>query len=116
MAAALKVLGKRKGRRIAVLGDMLELGDVTWAEHYKIGRVAAEYADVVYAYGPNASRVTDGAVTGGMNPALARIFDTHEDMAAALRKLAKPGDVLLFKGSRGMHLEKVLEAFLKEEK
>ena len=116
MAAALKVLGKRKGRRIAVLGDMLELGDVKWAEHYRVGRIAAENADAVYAYGPNANRVTGGAITGGMDPAVARIFDTHEEMAAALKRLAKPGDVLLFKGSRGMHLEKVLEAFLKEEK
>ena len=113
MAAALKVLGKRKGRRIAVLGDMLELGDVKWAEHYRVGRIAAENADVVYAYGPNANRVIGGAITGGMDPAVARIFDTHEEMAAALKRLAKPGDVLLFKGSRGMHLEKVLEAFLK---
>ena len=116
MAAALKVLGKRTGRRIAVLGDMLELGDVTWAEHYKIGRIAAENADAVYAYGANANRVTGGAITGGISPTLARIFNTHEEMAAALKRLAKPGDVLLFKASRGMHLEKVLEAFLKEEK
>ncbi len=116
MAAALKVLGNRKGRRIAVLGDMLELGGVTWAEHFKIGRIAAENADVVYAFGPNAYRVTGGAITGGMNPAFAKSFDSHEQMAAALKRLAKPGDVLLFKGSRGMHLEKVLEAFLKEEK
>ena len=116
MAAALKVLGKRKGRRIAVLGDMLELGDVKWAEHYRVGRIAAENADVVYAYGPNANRVTGGAITGGMDPSVARNFDTHAEMAAALKRLARPGDVLLFKGSRGMHLEKVLEAFLKQEK
>ena len=116
MAAALKVLGKRTGRRIAVLGDMLELGDVTWAEHYKIGRIAAENADAVYAYGPNANRVIGGAITGGMNPAVARFFDSHEKMAEALKRAAKPGDTLLFKASRGMHLEKVLEAFLKDEK
>ena len=116
MAAALKVLGKRTGRRIAVLGDMLELGDVTWAEHYKIGRIAAENADAVCAYGPNANRVIGGAITGGINPALAQYFDSHENMAATLKRLAKPGDTLLFKASRGMHLEKVLEAFLMEEK
>ena len=113
---ALKVLGKRTGRRIAVLGDMLELGDVKWAEHYKIGRIAAENADAVFAYGPNANRVTGGAITGGMSPNLARTFETHEEMATALKRFAKPGDVYLFKASRGMHLEKVLEAFLKEEK
>ena len=116
MAAALKVLGKRSGRRIAVLGDMLELGEVKWAEHYKIGRIAAENADAVFAYGPNAKRVTGGAITGGMDPSVVRGFQTHEEMAAALKRFAKPGDVYLFKASRGMHLEKVLEAFLKEEK
>ena len=116
MAAALKVLGKRKGRRIAVLGDMLELGDVTWAEHFRIGRIAAENADVVFAYGPNSDRVSGGAITGGMNPAVARHFGTHEETAAALKRLAKPGDVFLFKGSRGMHMEQILAMFLKDEK
>ena len=116
MAAALKVLGKRTGRRIAVLGDMLELGDVKLAEHYKVGRIAAENADAVLAYGPNAYRIVGGAVTGGMSQNMALKFDTHEAMAAALKRMAKPGDVFLFKASRGMHLEKVLEAFLKEEK
>ena len=116
MAAALKVLGRRTGRRIAVLGEMLELGEVALAEHFRIGRIAAENADVVYAYGPNADRVTGGAVTGGMNTANVRRFETHEEMAKALVRLAKPGDVYLFKGSRGMHMERVLELFLKAEK
>ena len=116
MAAALKVLGKRSGRRIAVLGDMLELGDVTLAEHFKVGRIAAERAEVVYAYGPNADHVVSGAITGGMNPMRARCFDTHEALAAELSRIAKPGDVFLFKGSRGMHMERIVEMFLKDEK
>ena len=116
MAAALKVLGKRSGRRIAVLGDMLELGDVTLAEHFKVGRIAAERAEVVFAYGPNAERVVSGAITGGMNPMRARCFDTHEALAAELKRVAKPGDVFLFKGSRGMHMERIVEMFLKDEK
>ena len=116
MAAALKVLGKRSGRRIAVLGDMLELGDVTWAEHFKVGRIAAENADVIYAYGPNGNRVSSGAITGGIKPIYACHFNTHEEMASALKRLARPGDVYLFKGSRGMHMERVIELFLNEEK
>ena len=116
MAAALKVLGKRKGRRIAVLGDMLELGDVSSAEHYRIGRIAAENAEVVYAYGPSAHTIVVGAITGGMHQNLARGFTTHEEIAAALKRLSKPGDVYLFKGSRGMHMERILEMFLKDEK
>ena len=116
MAAALAVLGKRSGRRIAVLGDMLELGDCAWAEHYRIGRIAAENAEVIFAYGPNAGRVVGGAITGGKGTNAARDFETHEALAAALKSLCKPGDVLLFKGSRGMRMENALELFLKEEK
>ena len=116
MAAALGVLGKRPGRRIAVLGDMLELGDCAQAEHYKVGRIAAEKADIVFAFGPHAGRVMDGTITGGMAENLCRVFDDRQAMAAALKRTAKPGDVILFKGSHGMHLEQVLEAFLKEEK
>ena len=116
MAAALLVLGRKKGRRIAVLGDMLELGDCSWAEHYRIGRIAAENTDLIFAYGPTSGRVVGGAITGGMDPQKARSFETHADMARALKAAARPGDVLLFKGSHGMHMEKVLEMFLKEEK
>ena len=116
MAAALGVLGKRPGRRIAVLGDMLELGDCAQAEHYKVGRIAAEKADIVFAFGPHAGRVMDGTITGGMAENLCRVFDDRQAMAAALKRTAKPGDVILSKGSHGMHLEQVLEAFLKEEK
>ena len=55
-------------------------------------------------------------MTGGMTAARARDFETHEELVGALKSVARPGDVLLFKGSRGMHMEKVLEQFLKEEK
>ena len=116
MAAALGVLGNRSGRRIAVLGDMLELGDCSQAEHYKVGRIAAEKADLVFAYGPYAGRVMDGLITGGMSETKGRAFEDREEMAAALIRAAKPGDVILFKASHGMHLELVLEAFLKAEK
>ena len=116
MAAALGVLGNRPGRRIAVLGDMLELGDCAQAEHYKVGRIAAEKADMVFAYGPYAGRVIDGTITGGMPDTMGRAFEDREELVKALKRAAKPGDVLLFKASRGMHLELVLEAFLKKEK
>ena len=116
MAAALSVLGNRPGRRIAVLGDMLELGDAAWAEHYKIGRIAAEKADMVFAYGPMSGRVLSGTITGGMPENMGRAFEDRAELIQALKWSAKPGDVLLFKASRGMHLEKILEGFLEEEK
>ncbi len=116
MAASLSVLGNRPGRRIAVLGDMLELGDAAWAEHYKIGRIAAEKADMVFAYGPHSGRVLSGTITGGMSETNGRAFQDRDELVQALKWAAKPGDVLLFKASHGMHLEQVLDDFLKEEK
>ena len=116
MAAALNVLGNRPGRHIAVIGDMLELGGCAQAEHYKIGRIAAEKADLVFAYGPHAKRVIDGTITGGMNENNGRAFEDREALVEALKANVKPGDVILFKASRGMQLELVLQAFLKEEK
>ncbi len=113
MTAALQVLGSKPGRRIAVLGDMLELGVCSQAEHYRVGRIAAENAQLLFAYGPHSSRVVSGAVTGGMSDKWARAFTDREAMVKALRAAAKPGDVLLFKGSRGMHMELALEGFLK---
>jgi len=116
MAAALSVLGNRSGRRIAVLGDMLELGVCTDAEHYKVGRIAAEKADVLLAYGPNSIRMLKGAITGGMPQTRTRAFTDRDKLIEVLKQLAKPGDVLLFKGSHGMHMEQILEKFLEKDK
>ena len=113
MAAALAVLGKRKGRKIAVLGDMLELGVSTQAEHYRVGRIAAEKADILMTYGPNGERTASGAVTGGMKNVFC--FDSHAALAAELKRITREGDTLLFKGSHGMHMEIALELFLKDE-
>ncbi|MBQ5748682.1 MAG: UDP-N-acetylmuramoyl-tripeptide--D-alanyl-D-alanine ligase, partial [Oscillospiraceae bacterium] len=116
MEAALGVLESQKteGRRIAVLGDMLELGNRSSAEHYRIGRLAASKADMLLAFGSNSVRTVTGAVTGGMNPKNAEHFDTHEDLVHVLKSRAREGDVLLFKGSRGMRMECALELFLKD--
>ena len=116
MKAALTVLGNRTGRRVAVLGDMLELGVCSDAEHYKIGRVTAKNADILLAYGPSSERMLYGAVTGGMSQSNARAFTDKEKLTQALLQMAKPGDTLLFKGSRGMRMEQVLEKFLEETK
>lgn len=115
MAAALTVLGNRQGRRIAVLGDMLELGMCAPAEHYRVGRIAAEKADLVFAYGPNSSRVVSGALTGGMPNARTEAFTDMDELVAALKRVVKSGDVLLFKGSHGMHMEIAVEKLLTKE-
>lgn len=113
MAAALRVLGSKPGRHIAVLGDMLELGVHTHAEHYRVGRIAAENASIVLTYGPNGCRVVSGAITGGMPENRAMAFEDRNQLVATLQRLARPGDVILFKGSHGMHMELALELFLK---
>jgi UDP-N-acetylmuramoyl-tripeptide--D-alanyl-D-alanine ligase len=94
---------------------MLELGKRAPAEHYRVGRIAAECADLLFAYGPNGSRVVSGAITGGMDTMHAQSFEDRQEMVNALKAKAKPGDVLLFKGSHGMHMELALELFLQDE-
>ena len=116
MEASLHVLGDKKGRKIAVLGDMLELGDRASAEHYRVGRIAAERVDWVLAYGPNASRVVSGCLTGGMPDSRALAFSDQTALQCELQRIARPGDVLLFKGSRGMHMENILDQFLNYQK
>ena len=110
MEAALKVLGAKPGRRIAVLGDMLELGVCSPAEHYRIGRMAAQKSDYVLAYGPNGSRVISGCLTGGMDAIHARAYMEKEKLIADLNYIRRPGDFILVKGSRGMHMEQVVDA------
>ena len=108
MAAALEVLASRRtsGRRIAVLGDMLELGAHSAEAHRALGEKAAACADAVFLYGGECRAALESA--GGV----ARLFATHEELASALSRFALPGDLLLFKGSRGMKMEHVLALFL----
>ena len=115
MEATLSVLGGMagEGRRFAVLGSMLELGDYAEEGHRRAGRAAAQYADVLYAYGPDAAAMVAGAREKGMEHAYA--FDDQTALVAALREDAKKGDALLFKGSRGMRMERALAMFLGEE-
>lgn len=114
MAAALEVMGKQPGRHVAVLGDMLELGVCTQAEHYKVGRIAAEKADILLTFGENSVRMLNGALTGGMSQTNARSFTDRDRLVEVLKQRAKPGDVILFKGSRGMRMETILQKFLEE--
>lgn len=118
--AALRVLkdtsgGSPKAKHIAVLGDMLELGNHSSAEHYRIGRVAAYKADLVLTYGPLSGHTVQGAVTGGMSQRSAMNFLSQEELINVLRSRARPGDVLLFKGSHGMHMERILAEFMKDD-
>jgi UDP-N-acetylmuramoyl-tripeptide--D-alanyl-D-alanine ligase len=112
--AALETLTSVAGgkRAVAVLGDMLELGDAGPEEHREIGRTVARLRiDLLICVGPLSRNISEGAATAGM--ARARIFEaeTTSQGAALLRELSRPEDIVLVKGSRGMKMEKVLEEF-----
>jgi UDP-N-acetylmuramoyl-tripeptide--D-alanyl-D-alanine ligase len=92
------------GRRIAVLGEMLELGDASEAEHRAVGEYAASRADVVVAVGKAAQPIADGA--GERSVALA----DNDAAVDWLRGHLTAGDVVLIKASRGVHLDEVAAA------
>ena len=99
-------------RRFALLGDMLELGDISRAAHEEVGRQAVENkVDYLVTYGEQAKRIAVVAAAKGL-PTLH--VDTYAQAAETLLNKMQPGDALLVKASRGMALEKVLEIFYKE--
>lgn len=108
MRAALQTLGKLPvHRRYAVLGAMLELGDYAKEAHTQVGKMAAENGiDGVLAYGADAAYIVEAAKQAGLENA--RLFDTKEALVQSLAQQVQPGDGVLFKGSRGMHLEDVM--------
>ena len=107
MAAALDVLAVVPGRRIAVLGDMLELGDEEERLHRELGERAAGVADVLFLIGPRARWTAEAARAAGAAD-VRELADTT-GLAAAILAEARPGDIVLLKASRGMALERVVE-------
>ena len=100
-------------RRIAVLGEMLELG--RWAEplHRDVGNYAAACGiNVLVGIRGAACFMLDAAKLSGLHDDAAFFFDEAAPAGKLLRTIAQPGDAILFKGSRGVHVEAALEAFL----
>lgn len=114
MRAALSVLQAAHGRKIAVLGGMLELGDYAPQAHFEIGQAAAQAADALFAYGANSEAYVRGAQSAGLEAAAS--YPTHEALTEALRAWVRPNDTLLVKGSRGMKMERVLRLLFNESK
>ena len=111
MTAALSVLRDFPGRRIAVLGDMLELGAHTDRLHRELGGAVREAADLLFTLGEAARQIAEGAAAQGMLRGAIQLFpaDGHEALAAALRETLRCGDSVLFKASNRMDLKKVIE-------
>jgi UDP-N-acetylmuramoyl-tripeptide--D-alanyl-D-alanine ligase len=102
-------------RRVAVLGEMLELGQWSETLHRDIGRYVAQWGiDVLVGIRGAARHLVDEAVRAGMPSNAAYFFDDPAAAGGELRRLARDGDVILFKGSRGTRVERALERFLDE--
>ena len=110
MRAALETLGAQKAsRRIAVLGDMLQLGRDEEEWHRGVGRLVPGRADRLVCVGERARWIAEGAVEAGMAPALVERVGDAAGAAALLAGSLSEGDVVLFKASRGVGLESAVE-------
>jgi UDP-N-acetylmuramoyl-tripeptide--D-alanyl-D-alanine ligase len=109
MKATLAVLSgiKTTGRKIAVLGDMLELGQESEKLHRMIGKFASDAKpDMVFCYGNDAKYICEEAEKHGTQ---SWFTDNKDKLTEKLKEFIKPDDIILFKASRGMKLEEVIE-------
>ncbi len=117
MRSMLEVLAATPAqRRVAVLGEMLELGTQTDALHRSVGEHAADVkVDLLIGIQGSARAMLDAGSRAGMPSQSTLFFQTSEQAGAALKKLLQPGDAVLFKGSRGVGVERALEKLLEAE-
>lgn len=114
-AALLTLAGFQAKRRIAVLGDMLELGAIAVSEHEALGGfAAAQGVDILLTFGSLSEHTAAAARNAGVRQVFS--FTAKIPLAETLAGLLKPGDAVLFKASRGMKLEEVIELVYKEMK
>lgn len=101
-------------RRIVIAGEMLELGASSARWHQLIGRKCAESrVDWLLAVQGDASMLVEGAIKAGIPPDRAWLFDRPEEAGLFCRALLQPGDLVLVKGSRGVHLEKAIAELMR---
>ena len=115
MQASLKYLGALKNnRKVAVLGDMLELGEFSKELHEKVGNeVVKNNIDILICSGENAKYIVDIALKNGMNKDNVFYFEDKEKIKEFVKQNWKSGDVILFKASNGMKFFEIVENLLK---
>lgn len=110
MRAAISTLNHMTGKRkVAILADMLELGDESERYHREIGEFVTEYADFLITIGAQAKFIEEGARESGMKEDMLKHFDFNEEAFEEINRLLEEGDIIMLKGSRGMKLEEVAE-------
>lgn len=105
---------KTKGKRIAVLGDMLELGKFTIEEHRKLGQQTGSFVDLILAVGPRAKYIVEGALDSDMSEKNIIEFDDSHLAGKYLESVIGEGDVVLIKGSQGVRMERAVEEIMAE--
>jgi len=95
------------GRKVAVLGDMLELGKYSTDEHKKIGILAKNVCNVLVTVGMRARTIAGSALDNGMDENNIYQFDTSKEAGKYLEKLIGDGDIVLIKGSQGSGVNKI---------
>jgi UDP-N-acetylmuramoyl-tripeptide--D-alanyl-D-alanine ligase len=113
MAAALELLATLPGRHVAVLGEMLELGDGTDDGHRDVGRRAAQLADRLVAIGRGARLIGEAAIEAGMPADAVDAVPDRDAASALLAQTLQPGDTILVKASRGPALDLLVDELVK---
>jgi UDP-N-acetylmuramoyl-tripeptide--D-alanyl-D-alanine ligase len=113
MIAALNLLAELSGRKVAVLGDMLELGEYEDEGHRMVALRAIDAADVLVTVGGLGQMMAREAVDNGMSSERVKACQTNEEAIAYLETIVKPGDLILIKGSRGLHMEDIVNALVR---
>jgi UDP-N-acetylmuramoyl-tripeptide--D-alanyl-D-alanine ligase len=111
--AALNLLEELEGRKIAVLGDMLELGDYEEEGHQKVGMRALEVADMLITVGPRGRIIGEAALRWGMSSEQVHILEENAEAIALLEATVMGDDVVLVKGSRAMKMEEIVSALVR---
>lgn len=102
-------------RKIAVLGDMLEMGEDEENIHFELGSfIARQGTDILFTFGQLAKHSANGAADAGMDKANIFSFDDREELSNTLIAKMREGDLILIKGSRGMRMEEITAALMKE--
>ena len=105
---------EREFRRVAIMGDMLELGDYSREAHEEVGGLTCDYdLGCLIAVGKNAEHVARGAIEKGFNSSEIYVFYDTNTAKAHIEEILRRNDVILLKGSRGMHLEEIAD-FIEE--
>lgn len=110
VVASLGVLAETAGRHVAVLGDMLELGEMERAGHQQVGRRAAQVADVLVAVGTRGRMIGEEAAAAGMAAGNIHYAAGNSEAVELVRRLTREGDTILVKGSRSMRMEEIVQA------